>query len=461
MNKNKALKIQLSIILFIIILVAVYFSIGIYYHNSFVLGTYVNGVYCTGKSIEEVNTELVSKFDEKELTLLDVEGRQYKISLSDIAYKMDYHGQLDALIHKQNPILWIQRFTRTSNQEINPVILFDKEKLIAAISTCGIIQENQKENIVEIRKNEGYVLYDGMKNVLDSEKVISCIEKQLYLSQTSIDVSQCYSDLPYTWQMKNTFSLWEKVDDFQNCDIIYDMGDEQVQLTPEIVSKWITLDVNGDFLLDENKNLILNEEAVASFIDTLCQTYDTYGKNRIFSATRGEDIEIEGGTYGNKLDRDKEINYLLEAFRKNEKVIHVPFYEKQAFVRGKNDIGDTYVEIDMGLQKLYYYEKGELLFESDIVTGNTGRKMGSPSGVFFVYNKQKNRTLRGVGYEAFVKYWVAVKGSIGIHDASWRDKFGGEIYKTNGSHGCINVPRDKMTDLYDLLEVGVPVVMFY
>ena len=461
MKMNKALRIQLSIILFVIILSVVYFTIGIYYKDSFVLGTYVNGIYCTGKSIEEVNTELVSKFDENELILLDVEGRQYKISLADIEYKMDYYGQLHAMKDIQNPIFWIRNFTKTSSHEINPVIQFDKEKLIAAINACGIIQKNQKENTVEIRQNQGYVLYDGMKNVLDSEKVISRIENQLYVNQISMDVSDCYIDLPYTQQMMDAFSLWEKVDDFQKCDIIYDMGDEQVKLTPEIVSKWITLDEKGNFLLDENDNLILNEEAVASFIDTLCQTYDTYGKNRIFNATRGENVEIEGGTYGNKLDREKEIHYLVEAFMKNEQVKHVPFYEKQAFVRGKNDIGDTYVEIDMGLQKLYYYEKGELLFESDIVTGNTGRKMGSPSGVFFVYNKQKNRTLRGNGYAAFVKFWIPVKGSIGIHDASWRKEFGAEIYKSNGSHGCINVPRDRMSDLYDLLEIGVPVVMFY
>lgn len=151
----------------------------------------------------------------------------------------------------------------------------------------------------------------------------------------------------------------------------------------------------------------------------------------------------------------------MEAFENKEEGVHIPYYEKQAFVRGKNDIGNTYVEIDMGLQKLYYYEDAVLLLETDIVTGNTGRRMGTPTGVFFVYNKQKNRTLRGVGYEAFVKYWMPVKGSIGIHDASWRNEFGGEIYKTNGSHGCINVPRDKMTDLYEMLEIGVPVIMFY
>ena len=85
----------------------------------------------------------------------------------------------------------------------------------------------------------------------------------------------------------------------------------------------------------------------------------------------------------------------------------------------------------------------------------------TPSGVNYVYAKQRNRILRGRDYESFVKYWMPVKGGIGIHDASWRKKFGGDIYLKNGSHGCINTPTKIMEELYKLVEKGTPVVMFY
>ena len=49
-----------------------------------------------------------------------------------------------------------------------------------------------------------------------------------------------------------------------------------------------------------------------------------------------------------------------------------------------------------------------------------------------------------------VKFWVPVKGGIGIHDAGWRKEFGGDIYQTAGSHGCINTPKDKMEELFDM-----------
>ena len=130
-------------------------------------------------------------------------------------------------------------------------------------------------------------------------------------------------------------------------------------------------------------------------------------------------------------------------------------------MRGLDDIGGTYIEIDMTEQKMYYYVEGELSLETDVVTGHTGGGHGTPSGIYYVYAKERTRILRGPGYASFVKYWMPVRGGIGIHDANWRSVFGGTIYKTNGSHGCINTPTAVMTQLYDGAEIGTPVIMFY
>ena len=104
---------------------------------------------------------------------------------------------------------------------------------------------------------------------------------------------------------------------------------------------------------------------------------------------------------------------------------------------------------------------GILKIETGGVTGNTSLGRGTPSGTNYVYNKQRNRVLRGADYATPVKYWIPVYKAIGIHDASWRKNFGGEIYKTNGSHGCVNTPTDQVAELYDMVEIGTPCVMFY
>ena len=122
------------------------------------------------------------------------------------------------------------------------------------------------------------------------------------------------------------------------------------------------------------------------------------------------------------------------------------------------DIGSSYVEIDMGNQHLYLYIDGEIILESDFVSGNISRGFGTPAGVFGLTYKERNATLRGENYTTPVDYWMPFNGGIGLHDADWRSGFGGTIYKTNGSHGCVNLPPSKTKELYDYLYKNVPVI---
>ena len=62
---------------------------------------------------------------------------------------------------------------------------------------------------------------------------------------------------------------------------------------------------------------------------------------------------------------------------------------------------------------------------------------------------------------AFVHYWLPLtEDGIGIHDASWRGSYGGTIYISNGSHGCINTPYSKMQELYNMISAGTPAVIY-
>lgn len=271
----------------------------------------------------------------------------------------------------------------------------------------------------------------------------------------------CYHDLELTAQMRETLDIWEKLKNFQQCDIVYRMGEEEIPVNAAVVSDWIAVDDNGRFSLDDAGELQLRENAIEEFIASLAQKYDTVGASRQFLSTRGDLVTVEGGLYGNKLDQEAETAYLKEAFAAKRSEVHEPAYLQEAWKQGSEDIGSTYIEVDMTEQKMYYYVDGVLTIDTPIVTGNTSRRMGTPSGVNFVYAKQKNRILRGRNYASHVDFWMPVKGNIGIHDAAWRGKFGGTIYQTNGSHGCINTPRAAMEQLFEMAEVGTPVVMFY
>ena len=212
---------------------------------------------------------------------------------------------------------------------------------------------------------------------------------------------------------------------------------------------------------DESGNLVIDEEKLNGYTDTLAKVFDTTDSTIDWKKQDGEVVTIKNQMPGYIVDREAEASKIKETFLKGENVKRAPIYSETGKGRGQDVVGKTYIEVDMSAQKLYYYVDGKLSMESDVVTGNLARGNGTPAKLCYVYFKQRNRTLRGPNYATFVNYWMAVSGHIGIHDATWRSKFGGEIYKTAGSHGCVNVPKDFAAKLYDVVEVGTPCVLYY
>ena len=125
------------------------------------------------------------------------------------------------------------------------------------------------------------------------------------------------------------------------------------------------------------------------------------------------------------------------------------------------------MEIDLNVQEVYFYRDGSCLWSSNCVSGNPAKNNRTITGVYSIQSKERNRTLRGpqadngtYAYTSFVSYWMPFCGGYGLHDASWRSSFGGSIYKRSGSHGCVNLPTWEAPELYDLISVGTPVIVF-
>ena len=458
-------------IIFCIILVSLmgtYIGLAIYYHNAFAYGTWINNVYCTGRSIQEVNEDLVRNFAYEGITVYDKDGNSYEITTDQINYQYDFVKALEIYRKQQNPWMWVDSLSHGDSAELAPVVSYDKQALLELLDKMPFLSgENtltdEERTVSIVRTSQGYELFNNRTDVLLVDEAKAAITDAIEQLETEIYLADegCYQDLPLTEQMQDTLELWEKIRAIQQCNIVYKLGNEQVTVDASVVCDWLEIAEDGSFVTDDEGNLMIRENAVEDFIDALADKYDTVGISRQFRATRGELITVEGGIYGNKIDRDTEVEYLTDAILNKKQEIHEPAYTQKAWAQGKNDIGTTYIEVDMGEQMMYYYVNGVQKIATPIVTGNTSRKMGTPSGVNYVYLKQTDRILKGEGYASHVDFWMPVKGNIGIHDASWRSKYGGTIYQTNGSHGCINTPRDAMVQLYESAELGTPVVMFY
>lgn len=443
----------------------VYIGLAFYYRNAFEYGTWINHIYCTGKNIEEVNQELTGQFQYDGITIYDKEQNPCRILADDIGYRYDFAEALKAYLDRQNSWLWVESLWKVREEEIRPVISYDEAIFNQRFEMMPFLAEKEDEDreLAIIRTEQGYELLNERSRVLDVEKARQVVADALANGESAVSLldTGCYYDMEMTPEMRDTLHQWEMVKNFQDCHIVYQMGEDLIPVDASVVCDWILLNEDGSFALDDSGALQLRENAITEFVAQLAAQYDTVGCARQFQTTNRGLITVEGGIYGNKLDQEAETAYLTEAFFCKKEEVHTPAYLQTAMKQGKDDIGDTYVEIDMGEQMMYYYLNGELQIETPVVTGNTSRRMGTPSGVNYVYLKQQDRILRGEGYASHVNFWMPVKGNIGIHDASWRSKYGGTIYQTNGSHGCINTPYNAMVQMYEMVEVGTPVVMYY
>ncbi len=447
-------------------LISMYLGLAYYYADGFSYNTWINGIYCTGKSVNEVNDELLKQYDYAGLTITDSDGKSYTIPAEAVNLTFDFNEVLELYLEKQNPVLWIDNLLGEAGEKrLEPKTVYDKEAYDKIVNGFSFMHgKADEERIVKVLKGEqGYYLVDERTHVLNQQKTREQIKEAFESFTDTLDLegAGCYEDLVLTPEMKEELALWEKLSAYQDCGIVYRFGDETYAVDAKVVCDFIKTDEEGNFLYDEWGNLCTDEEKVYAFVDRLADEYDTVGKARQFHATRGEIVTVEGGIYGNKIDRKAEKEYLLEAFLDKRREEHEPVYEQMALKQGKDDIGDTYIEVDMTEQMMYFYENGEQKIATPVVTGNTGLRRGTPQGTNYVYSKERNRVLRGPGYASPVKYWMPVKGGVGIHDSSWRSKYGGTIYKTDGSHGCINTPLDEVVKLYDMVEIGTPCVMFY
>ena len=171
-----------------------------------------------------------------------------------------------------------------------------------------------------------------------------------------------------------------------------------------------------------------------------CKAIDNYDGDITSKVKVKSNVDIsKAGTYT--------VNYSVEDSNENE--------AKNSITVNVKKKKNPHIVVSIAKQTLTYYEYDKVVLSSSIVTGKDSK---TPTGNFKVLNKATNIILKGKDYESFVNYWIAFKGaSFGFHDASWRSNFGGKIYKTAGSHGCVNMPYNKVKQLYNIVAIGTPV----
>lgn len=177
-----------------------------------------------------------------------------------------------------------------------------------------------------------------------------------------------------------------------------------------------------------------------------------------FTTHSGTVIEAAGSGLSNKIDEEKIAEEVEEKAEGGESG-NVPVVWKRHYDT-LNDVGD-YVEVDLKNQHVYAYIGGSLITDAPCVSGLAGTGRETPAGIYHIYYKQSPAVLKGEGYASPVSFWMPFNGGIGLHDATWRSSFGGNIYTYDGSHGCINLPYDAAKTIYENAYEWMTVICYH
>ena len=449
----------------LLLLAAVYFGGVLFFSHNFLPNTTINGQNVGGKSIQAVTAIPHARTDNDTLSLVTMEGDTQEIPLSSFSYHSEYDSDLAALHAAQSSFLWPAALAGKGEAlDVPLAVTFDDSALLYQLHALPCFSDSSLQPPVNahIEKTDaGFTIMEAVEgNMLDDAAVWSAVTETLSAGDLTVDLaeSNCYqkptihADDP---GLREQMVLFKKYSDL---NLTIDLTDVVETLSFPDFKDWLETD---------GQTITLNEESVKNYVTSLSKKYNTFETKRSFNATGVGTISVGGSgldTYGFQLSIAKTEDALLSAMQNQESGTIQAVWRIPGHCRGASngDIGSTYIEADLTRQHLWYYQNGALQLETDFVSGLASQPgRNTPTGVFRVWGKQRDRTLKGEDYESFVSYWMPFTWTgCGLHDAPWRGAFGGSIYKSNGSHGCLNLPPKAAASLYNMVAFDTPVIVY-
>ena len=448
----------------------IYVAISVYFMSHFFVNTKINGKNFSGKTASDVEKYLQTNIKDYKLTILENEGRQDVISGSEIGLEYRAGTEAEKLLKDQNGFAWPKAFFTENSRKVSVNVSYNEESLNQRISQLSCLQTEQTpaENAKpEFDGNQYVIKPEVYGNAVDKERLTEQVKVHITEFQPQLDMveTKCYAKPKYVEDSKEVQEACDAMNKYVNASITYPMN-EPVVVDKALISQW--LQVDGEMKVS------LNTEAMKQWFTAFGDKYDTQGTTRTFTTPAGKSATVTGGTYGWSIDEDTELVNLQNSILNGEVVTREPAYYAggTAAAHSGQDWGNTYAEVDMSAQHMWYVQNGQVVLETDVVTGEPIPSKITPEGVYSLMWKQPNSVLVGdinpdtgePAYRTKVKYWMQVTSSgVGFHDAIWQTAFGGKLYQIpgTGSHGCINMPLDQAGALFNMIEPGTPVIFHW
>lgn len=467
--KRHKRRVRRKVLLAIFLLFVIAYLLGvIYFGTHFVPGTTIGDKdysFCEFAQAKEeligrptnITIELVGKDGEKFTFNTDDVGMTYDIDESAFFSGADYIGALKwpLLTIKRNKIS-VASVISYDEDEILEYLkkqpIFDTEKSIAPVN-ASIGEYDKATRTFSIKPEVAGTRLDVKLACAEIEKELADPE-ELKDSVITIDLieSDCYKKPTVLSDSPELLAALDAANTFVKTDIVYDWNGAREELNGDTIAAWI---------VSSGTKVAVDPIMIQNYVADMAATYDTYNRYMNFTCADGSVKSLKRGDYGWKTNREAEAKALTEAIMNGEQTERTPVFANKGYVVGQNDIGNSYVEVNMSSQHLYLHVDGAVVYECPVVTGDMATGCQTPTGIFGVTYKKSEVTLRGETWEDFVYYWMPFFQSYGLHDATWRNEFGGDIFTNNGSHGCVNLPLDAAEVIYNTVTENFPVVCYY
>lgn len=413
------------------------------YETKFLPKTKINNIDVSNLTVDEVDNIINNQYINAYSLIVKNRTKDFQIYGTDISLKSNYKS--DELLKKQT----LFDAFKDKNYTIKNNISINNDELIDLLNK-KLFQNSAEPKNAEIHKTEnGFeITPEDNGSSLNKDITIEKITNAILNGEKEIDLENDYKNAEITKENEELKSRVNKLNNIAKKKIFLRVYNGDVDE--------IGFDTFGQFI-DENLNV--DKEKIKKYVEELKDKYDTANKKRVFTTVSGSNLELSG-PYGYTINKNKEIEELTKNVLDENNTERELIYSKKGNFDG-TEFGNKYVEVDLGNQIVYLVENGEVTYQSKCVSGNLRKGRRTPEGIYSITYKQRNAILRGQDYSSPVKFWMPFNKGIGLHDASWRNKFGGAIYKNNGSHGCINLPVDSAKVFFDNVETGTPVICYY
>ena len=440
------------------LLLLVYGGGVFYFTQSTFPNTTING---EDRSFRNIGNLFEYTGDHEPVTVIGIEDRTLTLNPEDIDMQKRVKGT-PAL--NQNVAMWPLAFFENHDYEVEYETQYNQEKLSAILAESEHMRFQEEPVNAKLHKNEEgrfEIAPEQSGTAIDQEVVEQLIAEGFAAGETEIIIPEEAYHQPTVYADDPALKAEaESANELFDTKIVYDFEDREYVFTGETL-------VN---LYDETEEgQEINYARARELIAQMARETDTFRDDREFTTTHGNTITIPGeeSIYGWLMDVDATTDEFVGWVEERHSEVTTPFYQQKAAHRGEDEIGDTYVEIDLTNQWIYVYMNGELLDEGPTVSGQPSLGTPTPVAVNYIRDKERDRYLEGnepdsgEEYSSLVNFWFPINWSdIGIHNSTWRTEFGGDIYQWAGSYGCINITDDVAETIMDHIPVGTPVITY-